>query len=134
MAQTMQTIKSLGLVTLQLEAELEQSWDIVRKTSYDVDEIVDKQDVTKENVTAFMSSIEVKVAELLIETGNQHSFAQTAAQAPQLDFTKMPQMSEQEFTEGMRQSVDGDNNEEDVMFMSMQDFKNKLDMMSSQQQ
>ena len=40
-------------------------------------------------------------------------------------------MSEQEFTEGMRQSVDGDNNEEDVMFMSMQDFKNKLDMMSS---
>ena len=81
-----------------------------------------------------MSSIEVKVAELLIETGNQHSFAQTAAQAPQLDFTKMPQMSEQEFTEGMRQSVDGDNNEDDVMFMSMQDFKNKLDMMSSQQQ
>ena len=42
MAQTMQTIKSLGLVTLQLEAELEQSWDIVRKTSADVDEIVDK--------------------------------------------------------------------------------------------
>ena len=42
MAQTMQAIKSLGLVTLQLEAELEQSWDIVRKTSADVDEITDK--------------------------------------------------------------------------------------------
>ena len=45
-------------------------------------------------------------------------------------------MSEEEFTEGLRQSVDGagEDNEDDVMFMSMQDFKNKLDMMSSQQQ
>ena len=70
MAQTMQAIKTLGLVTLKLETELEQSWDIVRKTSAEVTEIVDKREVTQENVTAFMSSIEVKVAELLIETGN----------------------------------------------------------------
>lgn len=43
----------------------------------------------------------------------------------------MPQMmSEQEFTEGMRNSADGgEGNDDDVMFMSMQDFKNKLDMM-----
>ena len=43
-------------------------------------------------------------------------------------------MSEEEFTEGLRNSVDGPNgeeNEDDVMFMSMQDFKNKLDVMSS---
>ena len=39
----------------------------------------DKRTVTQENVTAFMSHIEVKVAELLFETGNQfypQSFAQ----------------------------------------------------------
>ena len=42
----------LGLVTLQLEDELELSWDIVRKTS---SEVIDKRDVTRENVTAFMS-------------------------------------------------------------------------------
>ena len=71
----MQAIKTLGLVTLELETELEQSWDIVRKTGSEIEEIVDKQTVTQDNVTAFMSSIEVKVAELLIETGNQHSFA-----------------------------------------------------------
>ena len=68
MAQTMEAIKTLGLVTLELEAELEQSWDIVRKAGAEVEH--DRQAVTQENVTAFMSSIEVKVAELLIETGN----------------------------------------------------------------
>ena len=31
LAQTMQAIKTLGLVTLELEDELEQSWEIVRK-------------------------------------------------------------------------------------------------------
>jgi len=36
----------------------------------DVDKITNKNDVTKENVSTFMSAIEVKVAELLIETGN----------------------------------------------------------------
>ena len=75
MAQTMQAIKMLGLVTLELETELEQSWDIVRKTGAEVEEIGDKRDVTKVNVSAFMSSIEVKVAELLIETGNEYSLA-----------------------------------------------------------
>jgi len=50
--QTMEGIKMLGLVTLQLEDELELSWDIVRKTS---SEVIDKRDVTRENVTAFMS-------------------------------------------------------------------------------
>ena len=70
MTQTMHAIKTLGLVTLEMEAELEQSWDIVRKTGAEMEEIADKRDVTKENVSAFMSSIEVKVAELLIETGN----------------------------------------------------------------
>ena len=45
-------------------------------------------------------------------------------------------MSEEEFNEGIRMgggdgcSQDGDDN--DVMFMSMQDFKKKLDMMSMQ--
>ena len=36
----------------------------------EVDEIANSKDVTKENVSTFMSAIEVKVAELLIETGN----------------------------------------------------------------
>ena len=43
-------------------------------------------------------------------------------------------MSEEEFSKGMRGSVDGNGEgegEDDVMFMSMQDFKDKLDMMSS---
>ena len=40
-------------------------------------------------------------------------------------------MSEQEFTEGLRDG-NGDENQDDVMFMSMADFKNKLDMMGSQ--
>lgn len=31
LAQTMQAIKTLGLATLELEDELEQSWEIVRK-------------------------------------------------------------------------------------------------------
>ena len=33
--QTMGAIKTLGIVTLQLEEELEQSWDLVRKTAAD---------------------------------------------------------------------------------------------------
>ena len=32
MEQTMKAIKTIGLVTLGLEAELEQSWEIARKT------------------------------------------------------------------------------------------------------
>ena len=40
-------------------------------------------------------------------------------------------MSEEEFAEGMRDGA-GEDNEDDVMFMSMQDFKKKLDMMSMQ--
>jgi len=35
----MGAIKSLGLITLELEAELEQSWDLVRKTQTDVADI-----------------------------------------------------------------------------------------------
>ena len=70
MVQTMHGIKTLGLVTLELEAELEQSWEIVKRTQADVDDVADKHDVTQENVSAFMSAIEVKIAELLIETGN----------------------------------------------------------------
>ena len=94
MDQTMEAIKVLGLITLELETELEQSWEIVRRTSAEVDEVTNKLEVTQENVSAFMSSIEVKVAELLIQTGNTpqmpNSFAQNAALSPQLDFTKMP--------------------------------------------
>ena len=30
--QTMGAIKALGLTTLELESELEQSWDLVKKT------------------------------------------------------------------------------------------------------
>ena len=69
---TVEGIKTLGLVTLELENELEQSWEIVRRTSTEIDKI-DKRAVTQENVTAFMSHIELKVAELLFETGNQFS-------------------------------------------------------------
>ena len=86
MDQTMEAIKVLGLITLELETELEQSWDIVRRTSAEVDEVTNKLEVTQENVSAFMSSIEVKVAELLISTGNTpqmpNSFAQNAALSP----------------------------------------------------
>ena len=39
-------------------------------------------------------------------------------------------MSEQEFQEDMMGDANG---EDDVMFMSMQDFKKKLDLMSNQQ-
>ena len=42
----MQAIKMLGLVTLELEAELEQSWDLVRKTNADLEEVTDKRSVT----------------------------------------------------------------------------------------
>ena len=38
-------------------------------------------------------------------------------------------MSEQEFAEDVMNNGDGDG-EDDVMFMSMDDFKKKLDMMS----
>ena len=128
----MEGIKTLGLVTLELEDELEQSWEIVRRTSTELYKI-DKRAVTQENVTAFMSHIELKVAELLFETGNQFSpqaFAQKIP-TPQIDFTKMPQMSEEEFNEGMRNfENDGEDEEGDVMFMSMDNFKKKLDMMS----
>ena len=79
MDDTMKVIKALGLITLELEAELEQSWDLVRRTSAEVQEITDKQTVTKENVSAFMSSIEMKVAELLLDTGNQISIPQSFA-------------------------------------------------------
>ena len=43
----------------------------MRRTSAEVDEVTNKLEVTQENVSAFMSSIEVKVAELLLQTGNQ---------------------------------------------------------------
>ena len=79
MDDTLKVIKALGLVTLELEAELEQSWDLVRKTSAEVQEITDKQTVTKENVFAFMSAIEMIVAELLLDTGNQISIPQSFA-------------------------------------------------------
>ena len=120
------------MVTLELESELEQSWDIVRRTNADL-KVTDRKDLTEDNVSAFMSSIEMKVAELLIETGNQFSPQSFAANvpAPQMDFTKMPQMSEEEFTEGFRNADgNGEDDDADVMFMSMQDFKKKLDMMS----
>ena len=39
LAQTMQAIKDLGLITLELESELEQSWNIVKKTSSDIDDL-----------------------------------------------------------------------------------------------
>jgi len=43
----------------------------------------------------------------------------------------MPQMSEEEFNEGMRNSEgNGVEDEGDVMFMSMDNFKKKLDIMS----
>ena len=63
--QTMSAIKTLGIVTLELEEELEQSWDLVRTTAADkalveaTEEVqIDKTQVTQENVNAFMSSIE----------------------------------------------------------------------------
>lgn len=91
MQQTMLGIKSLGLITLELEAELEQSWQIVRKTASEAEkEVSDKFNVTEENVTAYMSSIEMKVAELLMETGNSHQVVQQVAKSettPQVDFT-----------------------------------------------
>ena len=43
----MQAIKMLGLVTLELETELEESWDIVKKTNADLEEVTDKRDVTE---------------------------------------------------------------------------------------
>lgn len=122
-------IKSLGLETLELEAELEQSWQLVKKTASDAErEVADKFNVTEENVTAYMSSIEMKVAELLLETGNQMVQEVALSETtPPVNFTKIPHMSEQEFNEGIGGN-DGEDN--DVMFMSMQDFKKKLDMMS----
>ena len=36
--QTMGAIKTLGIVTLELEAELEQSWDLVKKTQAEASE------------------------------------------------------------------------------------------------
>ena len=64
-------IKTLGLTTLELEDELEKSWDLVKRTGEEVLEIENKRDVTQANVSAFMSSIEMRVAELMFETGNQ---------------------------------------------------------------
>ena len=46
MNQTMEAIKVLGLITLELEEELEQSWEIVRRTSAEVDEVTNKLEVT----------------------------------------------------------------------------------------
>ena len=46
MNQTMEAIKVLGLITLELETELEQSWEIVRRTSAEVDEVTNKLEVT----------------------------------------------------------------------------------------
>ena len=71
MQETMKGIEAVGLITLELEEELVQSWDIVRKTAAGASrEVVNRRQVTEENVTAFMSSIEMKVGELLFETGN----------------------------------------------------------------
>lgn len=45
----------------------------------------------------------------------------------------MPQMSEEQFNEEMRMGEGSDGEDNDVMFMSMHDFKKKLDMMSMNQ-
>lgn len=42
---TMAAIKTLGLVTLKLEGELEQSWELVKKTSAAEDIPKNKQEV-----------------------------------------------------------------------------------------
>ena len=69
------------------------------------------------------------MAQLLIDTGNDILPQQPPSMPePKFDFTKMPQMSEQEF----QSDVMGNDGEEDVMFMSMSDFKKKLDAMSMQ--
>ena len=97
----MTAIKSLGITTLKLEAELEQSWEIVRKSKAEADGTDEspqknqrsKDEVTQENVSAFMAAIEMKVAELLVETGNDsmpQNLAMDADKAPEIDFTKMP--------------------------------------------
>ena len=70
MNETMQAIKLIGLTTLKLETELENSWNLVQKTQSEVKCIESKREVTEDNVKAFMSSIEMKVAELLLQTGN----------------------------------------------------------------
>lgn len=70
MNETMQAIKLIGLTTLKLETELENSWNLVQKTQSEVEGIESKREVTEDNVKAFMSSIEMKVAELLLQTGN----------------------------------------------------------------
>ena len=113
MQETLLAIRAVGVDTLQLEGELAKS--------------VARQDLARDDVSAFMSAIELKVAELLIETGNQISLSeQHAGEGPSdLDFPKVPPLSEEEFAAGMQ----GDGQDDDVMFMSMQDFKKKLDLM-----
>jgi len=60
---------------------LAESWELVKLSQKEVME-TDKREVTQDNVNAFMSSIEVKVAELLYETGNNHLSQSIAPQTP----------------------------------------------------
>jgi len=53
--------------------------------------------------------------------------ARDRAEEPSFVNARMPQMSEQEF----KSEMGGDGEDDDIMFMSMADFKKKLDMMSS---
>ena len=46
MNETMQAIKLIGLTTLKLETELENSWNLVQKTQSEVEGIESKREVT----------------------------------------------------------------------------------------
>ena len=59
----MQAIRQIGCGTLQLDGEPLKKLENVREKAEGDNE-------GKENVKALMSSIEIKVAELLLETGN----------------------------------------------------------------
>ena len=83
-----------------------------------------------------MGSIEESVSALLIETGNQfnaHSsanilnFEQEHKRAPSI-------LNENDFASAVSKDQNGLNKQDDnddVMFMSMQDFKKKFDMMNA---
>ena len=123
-------IKSLGLNTLKLEQELEESWDAPGVITEDMQPVVDRKQVNQNNVLCYMGVIEEKVSTLLMETGNQfnaHSQASMSNFEQELAHNRAPSiLNENDFASAVGVGNEAGEGENDVMFRSMQEWTKKL--------
>ena len=94
----------------------------------DMQPVKDRKQVKQNNVLPFMGSIEEKVSELLMETGNQFNAHSQASMGYEQEFShnRAPSiLNENDFASAVGNET-GEGENDDVMFMSMQEWTKKL--------